>query len=125
MKKILALSLLPLVLTGCFDTDAKVASANLAKAADMFELDRRIVFYNTWKGEYLLSIEGRCSITNNGTRVAVTCKTGPSSFKIHYLGLSGNVTYVSEQLKPAVASVYRYKVIFKPSTIIPDIDVKI
>jgi len=118
-KSIIALCLVAAI-AGC-STDAQVASRNLSKSADMFELDRRIIFYNTWKGEYLLSIEGRCSI-EYGNRVAVTCKTGPDEFKKHYLGLSGQVTYFSEQLRPAEVSVYRYRVIFKPETIIPNVD---
>jgi len=32
-----------MALAGC-DTDSKVASRNLSKAADMFEIERRIVF---------------------------------------------------------------------------------
>ena len=123
MKKILLGIAAIGLLAGC-STDADVASHNLSKAADMFQLDRRIVFYNTWKGEYLLSIEGRCSIQNNGQRVAVTCKTSPTTYKKHYLGISGHVTYFSEQLKASEVSVYRYKVIFKPETILPDIDLK-
>ena len=45
-------------LTGCVD-DAQVASRNLSKAADNFEVPRRIVFYNGITGEYMLSIEGQ------------------------------------------------------------------
>lgn len=33
-----------IILTGC--SDASVASSNLSKAADQFEIDRRIVFYS-------------------------------------------------------------------------------
>ncbi len=110
------------VLAGC--TDAGVASRNLTKAADMFELDRRIVFYNGITGEYILTIEGRCSVRVD-KRLAVTCKTGHDQFLKHYLGLSDNVTYFSEQLKTANVSTYRYRVIFKPSVIVPDIDLKI
>lgn len=32
--------------SGCMESDARVASYNLSKQADMFEIDRRIVFYN-------------------------------------------------------------------------------
>ena len=108
-------------LMGC-ETDATVASRNLSKAADMFEIERRIVFVNGITDQYLLSIEGLCSMENLTNRLAVTCKTGPNSFKKHYLGLSDNVTYFSEQLETAKVSTYRYRVIFKPSTIVPDID---
>ncbi len=37
-------------LAACQD-DAKVASYNISKAADNFEIDRRIVFYNGINGE--------------------------------------------------------------------------
>lgn len=113
------------LLSGC-DNDARVASRNLSYAADNFEITRRIVFVNGITDTYLLSIEGRCSfeVEGGGAKLAVTCKTGPNSYKKHSLGLSDNVTFFSEQLEGYDASVYRYKVVFKPSVIIPDIDVK-
>lgn len=108
---------------GCV-TDADIASHNLSKAADQFEINRRVVFYNGITGEYMLSVEGRCSIKADTTdnQLELTCKTGPSAYKKHYLGLSDNVTYFAEQLGEADVSVYHYKVIFKPQSIIPDID---
>ena len=110
--------------TGC--TDASVASHNLSKAAEQFELNRRIVFYNGITGDYILVINGLCSVSTNKTKqLAVTCKTGPQDFKKHYLGLSDNVTYFSEQVTSSKVSAYHYKIIFKPSVIIPDIDMKL
>lgn len=120
MKKTLILIAIFILACGC--TDADIASHNLSKAADMFELNRRVVFYNGITGDYMLSIEGRCSIMNTGNQLAVTCKTGPKEFKKHYLGLSDNVSYFSEQLDSAKVDDYRYRIIFKPKTIIPDID---
>jgi hypothetical protein len=110
---------------GCSD-DAKVASQNLSRAADNFEINRRVVFYNGITSDYLLSIEGLCSIEPllNPTRVAVICKVGAKEFKKHFLGLSDNVTYFVEQLDPNKVSVHHYRVTFKPSTIIPDIRVQ-
>lgn len=126
MKKLIYTLTAALALTalaGC-DTDASVASRNLSKAADMFEIDRRIVFYNGITGDYMLTIEGRCSITPNGGKLDVTCKTGPNDFKKHFLGLSDNVTYFAEQLATANVSTYRYRVIFKPETLLPNIDLE-
>lgn len=112
-------------LSAC-SNDAQVASHNLSKAADNFEINRRVVFYNGITADYMLSIEGLCSLdAEKDRKVAITCKTGPSTFKKHYLGLSDNVTYFIEQLEPAGVSVYNYKVVFKPSVIIPDIAVKV
>jgi len=122
MKTLLVL-LATLVLFGC-STDAQVASRNLSTAADQFQIERRIVFYDAIQGVYLLSIEGRCSIEASSIQLEVTCRTGESTFKKHFLGLSDNVTYFAEQTAMAEVSVYRYKVIFKPTSLIPDVDIE-
>lgn len=110
--------------TGC--SDASVASSNLSKAADNFEINRRVVFYNGITGEYMLSIEGLCSLgkASETNAVTVTCKTGPNAFKKHFLGLSDNVTYFAEQIEPAAVSQYHYRVVFKPLAIVPDIEIR-
>jgi predicted small secreted protein len=58
MKKLLiaCVAVLGLGLAAC--NDANVASSNLSTAADNFEINRRVVFYNGITGEYMLSIEG-------------------------------------------------------------------
>ena len=123
MKKYLALALITAAtIAAC--TDADIASSNLSKAADNFEIQRRVVFYNGISGEYILTIEGRCSLGNfdaAGT-LTVTCKTGDDQYKKHFLGLSDNVTFFAEQLEAANVSAYHYRVTFKPQTIIPDVD---
>lgn len=110
-----------LALAACQD-DAQVASYNISKAADNFEIDRRIVFYNGITDTYMLTIEGRCSIEDQTTQLEVTCKIGRDAFKKHFLGLSDNVTYFAEQLETADVSVYHHRVTFKPQEILPDID---
>ncbi|WP_269501053.1 beta-sandwich lipoprotein [Burkholderia sp. IMCC1007] len=124
MKKILLALACASALAGCNDAD--VASKNLSTAADNFEINRRIVFYNGFTGEYMLTIEGMCSKDNSSTdgKLAIICKTGPNEYKKHFLGLSNNVTYFIEQLDAAPASTYHYKVVFKPSVIVPDIVVR-
>ncbi|AND75414.1 site-specific recombination directionality factor RDF [Acinetobacter phage vB_AbaM_ME3] len=130
MKKLtlgLGIAMSALALTACGQNDAQTVSQNIATAADNFEIDRRIVFYNGITSDYILSIEGKCSFTpnENGRKVDVMCKTGPNEYKKHSLGLSDNVTYFSEQLNSANVSAYHYRVIFKPQSIIPDVDVKV
>lgn len=122
MSKTILLILTIGLIAGC--TDADVASRNLSKAAEMFEIDRRIVFYNGITGEYMLSMEGLCSVDQHNAQLSVTCKTGRDQYKKHYLGLSDNVTYFSEQIESAGVDVYHYRVIFKPQTIIPNIDLE-
>lgn len=126
MRKILLATCVLLGLTAC-DKEADVASRNLSTAADQFEVQRRVVFYNGITGDYILSVEGLCSLGNYDTnnRMTVTCKTGPGAYKKHFLGLSDNVTFFAEQINEKKVSQYHYKVIFRPSTIIPDIDPKL
>lgn len=125
MFKYLLSAVLLLVLSAC-SNDAQVASHNLSNAADNFQLNRRVVFYNGITGDYMLTIEGKCSLKADGTdnQLEVTCKTGESTYKKHFLGLSDNISYFSEQIDGANVSVYHYKVTFKPEVIIPDVDMK-
>ena len=124
MKKLIAITAVVAALAGCSDAD--VASANLSKAADQFEITRRVVFYNGITGDYMLTVEGLCSLGNHdkSRELSITCKVGPSSYKKHFLGLSDNVTYFVEQLEAKPASVYHYRVVFKPAAIIPDVEAK-
>ncbi|MGN7308872.1 hypothetical protein ACTHQ2_23295 [Bacillus subtilis] len=124
-KLILVLLGTLIVLAAC--TDADIASRNLSKSADNFEINRRIIFYNGITDAYMLTVEGRCSLGNADDRNAqltVTCKVGEDTYKKHFLGLSDNVTYFAEQLEPADVSAYHYRVTFKPQTILPDIDLR-
>ena len=120
MLKIVAfLGLAAFWLISC--TDAKIASRNLAEAAENFELNRRVVFFNGITDTYLLSIEGRCSIEHQRNQLEVTCKVGEDKYKKHHLGLSDNVSYISEQIDAASVSLDHYRITFKPSAIVPDI----
>ena len=117
------------ILLAACENDARIASQNISKAADNFEVARRVIFYNGINGEYLLEIEGRCSIRHDTIgqnsrhdQLEVTCKLGHERFIKHFLGLSDNVTYFAEQIKTINVSTYHYRVTFKPQVIIPDID---
>lgn len=106
------------------DSDANVVNKNIATEADNFEINRRTVFINSISDSYLLVVEGFCSIeTDNPNRWAVTCKVG-KGFKRHYMGKSANVTMVSEQIESANVSPNHYKVVYKPSTLIPSVEVR-
>lgn len=124
LKSILfALGALTLLLTvSACGRDAQIASYNLSVAADMFEIQRRIVFLNGITDRYILMIVGRCSIHDDGNQLEVTCKTGPNAFKKHFLGLSDNVTYFAEQIETVDVSVYHSRIVWKPQSLVPDID---
>jgi hypothetical protein len=129
-KRLIAAMLVALMLMGggltACSSNASKASRNISTAADNFEVNRRIVFFNGITDKYLLTIEGRCSIEpdSNGGKLDVTCKVGPDAYKKEFLGLSDNVSYFVQQLAPIDVSVYHYRVIFKPEAIVPDIQVQ-
>lgn len=127
MKKLLSALLggaMAIGLVACNEADT--ASYNLSRAADEFEVNRRIVFYNGITGGYMLTIEGLCSLGNRDSvgQLSVTCKVGAGQYKKHFLGLSDNVTYFVEQINPQSVDGRHYKVIFKPDAILPDIDIR-
>jgi hypothetical protein len=123
MKQLFIIMVVIFMLFGC--SDASVARSNLEVAEQNFQVYRRCVFYNGITGDYILSIEGYLAIIiDSDGDVIVTVKTEDGQYLKHYLGLSDNVTYFSEALAPNSVSVKSYKVIFKPSVIVPTIEVK-
>jgi hypothetical protein len=108
------------------DTDATVVDSNMDKAAENFEVPRRVVFMNGITDEYMLEIVGMCNITDEGNQVEVLCKDDPDSnqYRRHLLGLSDNVTYFAEQIDSVGVDPYRYRVTVKPEQIIPDFDLR-
>jgi hypothetical protein len=108
-------------ISGCED-DATIAARNLSKAADNFELNRRIMFVNTWTDTKLLIIEGRCNIEYGPSRTSVICKVSEDSYKRSFIANSGQVTAMVEQLDGVPVNVYHYRRTFKPQSFIPDID---
>lgn len=110
--------------TACFEDDATVASENVSKAADNFEVNRRIVMINTMTDKYLLEVKGACSIDvdSEDSQLEVICKTGKDEYVKEFFGLSRNVTYTVEQGEPVKASAYHYRKTFKPQSILPDVD---
>jgi hypothetical protein len=121
------LIIMSLLLTGCED-DAQVASRNMVHSADNFEINRRVVFFNGITDQYLLEIDGKCSILSSrvdNSELEVICKVGNNEYKKHFFGLSDNTAYFVEQLEPSTASPYYYRVTFKPQAIIPDINTRV
>jgi len=108
--------------SGCTSA-ADQANENLSKAADNFEVPRRIVGINGITDKVLFSVEGFCSITNDGRKLDVICKVDKAgNIERTTLGLSDNVTYVSTQMAGVKVDTFRPRVIFRPETIIPNFE---
>lgn len=129
MKRLTTIAVLAFAAIGLMacEPPADVASRNLSKAADNFEIVRKITFYNTWQDMVMLEVTGRCSIGNydSSGKLSITCKNGEGKFVKHFLGLSGQVTFVSEQIEVADVSTYHTRVLWRPQTLIPEVDVQV
>jgi hypothetical protein len=131
MKKLLAIVaslLMVFAITGCnpLAHESDTVSDNLSREADRFAIPRRVIFFNGITDKYLLTIEGYCALGNNDPvgELTVICQTGPGVYKKHFLGLSDNVSYMVEQLDAAGVSKDHYLVVFRPETIVPDLQIR-
>lgn len=131
MKKaifvVLAVLGLMVSFTGCglINSDANVARHNLEVAEQNFQVYRRVVFYNVFTGDYIMQIEGMLAIiVDDDEDLVVTVKTQDGQYLKHYFGHADNVTYFSEALTPNAVSDKSYKIIFKPSVIVPTIETR-
>ena len=129
MKRILLLVGLLLgftgILSGC-TTDAEVASYNISEDADNFKVQRKVTFINTITNEILYTVEGNFSIKadSKDNQLEITAKTGEDQFQKHFLGLSPTTVYIVEQLEWQETNKYQFKITIKPSTVVPEINVR-
>jgi hypothetical protein len=127
VKKLLLIVLTALSVMGLASctNDADVVSDNISKEADNFGILRKVVAINTFTDKYLLDIEGWCNIVFEASekQLEVTCKRRDGYTK-DFVGMGDNVAYTVLQLESANVSKDHYKVTFKPSTVIPDIEVR-
>ena len=123
MKRFLTFVVLTITMALAACNPADIASRNLSVAADNFEIMRRVVFYNGITDAYILEVTGFCSIGNDNTssQFTITCKDA-TGFKKHFLGLSDNVTYFAEQVEGENVSTFHTRVLWRPQSILPDID---
>lgn len=120
---IVVLSLV-LIMTGCSDAD--VANQNLTKDADNFKVYRHIVFMNNINGEYLLEMVGYCNITADvaDKQLEVICKDDNGGYIKNFLGVNETTTYFVEQIESRLVSDKHYKLVIKPSTLIPFVEIR-
>lgn len=107
-------------LTACSGSDAKTVSDNIAKEADQFNVQRKITGINGITDKVAFTVEGRCSIEPLDRRLVVTCRQGENDYRKHYVGLSDNTYWLSEQLDPIDVSRYHTEIIVRPEALIPD-----
>lgn len=98
------------------------ANENLSKAAENFEVPRRIVGINGITDSVLFSVEGFCSYETEGGVFEAICKNPDGTISRTTMQLSDNVTFVSTQMAGADVDLFRPRVIFRPENVIPNFD---
>lgn len=126
MKRIKSIAAASVVLAavgaiGC-GSAADTVSTNISKDAEQFRVGRRIVVTNSITDKVEFSVEGRCSFEVPGRRLDVVCKDAPGKYTKASIGLGDNTTWASVQLGPINTSEYRTKIIIRPTSIVPDLD---
>lgn len=111
-------------LTACSGSSADTVSRNLSTEADEFRVERKIVAVNTHTDTVLFEVIGLCSITRDQDLV-VTCRKGPNEYEKHYIGRSYDTTYISTQLRTLNVDRYQTKIVFRPTSIVPDFDLSV
>jgi hypothetical protein len=103
---------------------ADTADENLSKAAENFEVPRRIVGINGITDEVLFSAEGFCSYETEGGTVRTICLVSrdPNVVERTTMHLSDNVTFVVTQMGGVGVDLFRPRVIFRPEGIVPNFD---
>lgn len=106
-------------------SNADVASDNISKEAEKFNVQRKIVGINGITDKVEFEVEGRCSLEmgeSMARTLDVICKHGPDDYRKHYIGMADNMFFISTQLEGIDVSEYRTKIILKPEGLVPDFD---
>ncbi len=110
-------------LSACSSTTAADrANENLSKAAENFEVPRRIIGINGITDSVLFSVEGFCSYETGGGTYQAICKQPDGSIERTTLAKSDNVTIVVTQMQGVHVDLFRSRVIFRPETVVPNFD---
>jgi hypothetical protein len=111
-------------LTGC-TSSADTVSYNISRDAQEFRVFRKIIFINSITDTYIAEFEGFCSIEDQVNQVEVTCRVGENEYFKHFQGLSDNVTYTALQLEPGEVDRYHSKIILRPQTVAPNVEIDV
>jgi len=110
--------------TGCSHKSDSV-SKNLSADADSFKVFRQIVVYNGITDKYILEVDGYCALGNSDAsdEVTYTCKS-PGGYIKDIIQKSDNTFVFVHQLHPRNVSDTYFKVILRPESVLPNIDLQ-
>jgi len=114
---VLCLVLVAGVLAGC--SQATRVSANISKEADNFNVVRRITAMNARTDRIIFEMIGTLSVQQSGGDLDIIVRTGPSTYKKHFIRLNSWTLYVVEDISGANISPYHYEINFLPEMLLP------
>lgn len=108
--------------TAMFQSEYARTVNQLEMGEGNFKSYRRVTFYNVRLGETVFTCEGYCHVqVDKDGDIEIVVKTSPDSYLRHYLGQKQDITYFSEQLKPAGNSEFYYRIAWNPKLWIPGV----
>jgi len=125
MKKIIiAAALAAAAFAGC-GTQADTVSKNISTEAEQFKVGRHIVVTSGINDKVLYDITGRCSWETPDVRtLEVVCLDDKQKgqYTKATIGLGDQDSWASVQLGAIKVNAYRTKIIIRPTSIVPDLD---
>lgn len=118
MKNLRKLAILTLALIICFNLsgcslldEAEVASYNVSKEADNFNVYRHIYVYNNQTDKPLLEFSGWCSIQKDISeeQLEITYRVGKDMYYKDFIGLNDRTGYLITQVDGAKVDKYHYE----------------
>jgi hypothetical protein len=116
MKKlIMAIVIIMMVLSFVGCTEAERVSQNISQEADNFNITRKLTDINQRTDTILFEMIGNFSIQKEADGdLAVVGENPDGTFYKHFVYLSGEISYISEQLIGKEVSKYSYEINFNP-----------
>lgn len=93
------------------EDEADVASYNVSKEADNFNVFRKVTVMNNQSDMVMLEFEGWCSIIkdNSDNQLEVTYRVGEDTYYTDFIGLNDRTTYVVNQIDGSNVDKYHYE----------------
>ena len=108
---ILTIAILTCLTCGCsWEDEADVASYNISKEADNFNVYRKVTIINNQSDVVMLEFEGWCSINvdSDDSQLEITYRVGKDTYYKDFIGLNDRTTYVITQLDGSNVDKYHY-----------------
>ena len=112
IKLIIPILLMTTMLGGCsWEDEADVASYNISKEADNFNIYRSVKVINNQTDVVMLEFEGWCSITKDNTdnQLEIVYRVDKDTYYKDFIGLNDRTTYVITQIDGSNVDKYHYE----------------